>query len=93
VIKHNGYTIKYIKNSSVELQLVVINQDGNLICYIKNPSLSVLNECKRDIIKYILKGIHDHSKVNIEILNKLQVTKWPELDVIQKSLAHDNKKD
>jgi hypothetical protein len=89
-VKQDGYSIKYIKNPSYEVQLAAVNQDGCAIKFIKNPSINVLNECKHEIIKFILEYIHDYSKIDIWIFNKVKITNWPELDIIKKSLAHIN---
>jgi hypothetical protein len=76
---------------SEEKQLAAVKQNGSSIRYIEHPSDALLNLCKNSIIKYILIEMKNGDiTLNDSIFNKLNDTNWPELDIIKKSLAHDN---
>jgi hypothetical protein len=90
----------YLDNDSIFFAIIRIN-DWNLT--IKNcPNLDkVLLNHKDQIITYMLLKVKEHIDFDLSIngtLLKINILKkcginWPEFDIIQKSLAHDDKED
>jgi hypothetical protein len=92
-IKQDVYAIVYIKNPSERVQLAAVKENIYAIVYIKNPSLSVLNQCKHEIIKSILIWFKNENISAIsKLLQKVAKTNWPELEIIKKSLDYESKR-
>jgi len=92
-VNKNGYRIHCIKNPSERVQLAAVKENIYALEYIKNPSLSVLNQCKPEIIKLILINVKDGNlEVASQVLQKVAKTNWPELAIIKKSLDYESKR-
>lgn len=95
-IKQNVEAIKFIDHPSKEVQVIAIKKNP---CVIMNyiygiVSADVLNECKFEIIKYLLTRIKNRDKVFISewirILKNAGIY-WPEIDIIKKSLYAEDR--
>ena len=51
MVKRNSSDIKYINNSSLEMQLEAVKQNGWVIQYINNPSEEVIKISKMSFIE------------------------------------------
>jgi hypothetical protein len=87
-VKQVGLAIRFINNPSEAVQLAAIKQNGVAILLIKNPSIDLLNSCKHEIIKAILITIRNGNMVLASgLFQIIQNTNWPEVAIIEKSLA------
>ena len=87
-VNRNAGTIITIREPTNAVYMAAIKGDPHTIQYVKVQPKSILDACKYQILKYILKRIKDgtmHSPDEL-ILRNIQHTNWPELDIILKSL-------
>jgi len=94
-VEKGPYALLHIKDPCIKAQVAAINKYPTLLTdidLVKRLTKPAVEECKDVIIKYILTHIIQHGDFGIEIIFrnlKIFKIKWPELDIIRKSLNAD----